>query len=54
MTVIAGLVGLVAAEVYPPLTPFAIATTVNVFMWRRRAAIIRADRDRHGAKKPRR
>jgi hypothetical protein len=50
MSTIAALAALIIAFVYPPLGAPAIIAAVNVFVWRRRLEIIRAERARARAR----
>lgn len=43
MVGIAALVSLLLLFAYPPVAPLAIVSTVNLFLWRQRRAMLRAD-----------
>lgn len=45
MTALSALATLLIACTYPPLTPFGIVATVNVYLWRRRAEMLRIERE---------
>lgn len=45
MTALSALVTLLLFYAYPPLAPFGIVATVHVYLWRRRAEMLRVERE---------
>jgi hypothetical protein len=45
MTALSALATLLLFYAYPPLVPFGLVATVNVYLWRRRAEMLRLERE---------
>lgn len=45
MTALSALATLLLFYAYPPLVPFGLVATVNVYLWRRRAEMLRVERE---------
>lgn len=45
MTALSALATLIAYYAYPPLTPFGMVATACVHLWRRRAEMLRVERE---------